>query len=80
MAEYGMEELGPTSFQAQSISCVREDFELQGGRGTLQCSHFRPVNTWQGRPCVVFAHGNASGRVQALEAARASLLTSPGHA
>ena len=72
-AEYGMEELGPTSFQARSMSCVREDFQLQGGRGTLHCSHFRPVNTWQGRPCVVFAHGNASCRVQALEAAQALL-------
>ena len=41
-AEYGMEELDPSSFHAQSMSCVREDLELQGGRGTLQCSHFRP--------------------------------------
>ena len=49
---------------------VRDDFELQNKRAlTLHCSMWRRQESPEGgAPCVIYLHGNASCRAEALQA------------
>jgi len=69
-AEYGIEELGPALFDLADVTFVRDDFELQNSRAlTLHCSMWRrQASPEGGAPCVIYLHGNASCRAEALQA------------
>ena len=67
-AEYDVQHLGPDQFTLCGKDVMRTDFPLQNARGmTLRCSW------WQFRdqgdepvPCVIYMHGNSSGRPEAI--------------
>mmetsp|Transcript_21813 Transcript_21813/g.55723 ORF Transcript_21813/g.55723 Transcript_21813/m.55723 type:complete len:265 (-) Transcript_21813:1257-2051(-) len=68
--KYTVSDLGPKEFRLGSVKVRRTDIDLPNGRGlTLKCSHFEPkTRTTAGpAPCVVYLHGNASCRVEALQ-------------
>jgi pimeloyl-ACP methyl ester carboxylesterase len=68
--QYFVEELGPTDYCSGKRQYVRKDFELTNPRGLkLQCSHYQPTEACRPRkclPCVVYLHGNAGSRLDAL--------------
>eukprot|EP00512_Aurantiochytrium_limacinum_P009703 CAMPEP_0171550556 /NCGR_PEP_ID=MMETSP0960-20121227/7137_1 /TAXON_ID=87120 /ORGANISM="Aurantiochytrium limacinum, Strain ATCCMYA-1381" /LENGTH=772 /DNA_ID=CAMNT_0012099519 /DNA_START=67 /DNA_END=2384 /DNA_ORIENTATION=- len=71
-AEYSESVLGPTVFTVDGVVFEREDLELRNKRGQkLVCSHWKPrhMNSEdaQPMPCVIYLHGNASCRAEALE-------------
>jgi len=82
-AEYEIEELGPSSFDYGGVPFVREDLSLVNPRGMrLVCSMWRRRQLPEGGlPCVIYMHGNASCRAEALQvlagvlASGASLFT-----
>ena len=52
------------------LSVVRQDLELVGKRGKLQCSHWEPGPGSRSEvelPCVIYMHGNCGCRAEALE-------------
>jgi len=64
-AEYSMQQLGPTEFSFLGEVYSRQDFAVTNNRGMrLECSQ------WAGRgapgPTLVYLHGNASCRLEAL--------------
>lgn len=67
-AEYNASELGPRFFEIRQRQYVRSDFRVQqprGGKRWLACSLWRRLD----KPsplCVLYAHGNASCRLEAL--------------
>jgi len=67
-AEYLPEQLGPTEFTFGGHQFTRTDFELTNERGMkIQCSHWEPVERKAVTlPCVIYMHGNASARPEAL--------------
>lgn len=67
-ANYREEHLGPPTFNFLGKRFTRTDFTLQTKRGlNLQCSHWEPIERQADRiPVVVYMHGNASARVEAL--------------
>ena len=67
-AKYREEHLGPPAFSFMGKRFTRTDFTLQTKRGlNLQCSHWEPVERTAVRiPVVIYMHGNASARVEAL--------------
>lgn len=68
-AEYTVDMLGPREFVMNHIKFARTDLVLVNERKhKLECSHWCPVNdTQEKRPCMVYLHGNASCRAEALE-------------
>jgi pimeloyl-ACP methyl ester carboxylesterase len=67
-ADYHIAELGPTQFEYGGQTFVREDSTLTNPRGlTLQCSMWRRETVAEPVPCVVYTHGNASCRAEALQ-------------
>ena len=67
-AEYTIAELGPTLFDYAGARFVREDSTLTNPRGmTLHCSFWRRADLAEPAPCVVYTHGNASCRAEALQ-------------
>lgn len=76
-AEYGIEELGPALFDLADVTFVRDDFELQNSRAlTLHCSMWRrQASPEGGAPCVIYLHGNASCRAEALQVISTVLAT-----
>ncbi|CAK0881696.1 unnamed protein product [Prorocentrum cordatum] len=71
-AEYGLQHLGPRSFETRRRRCIREDVRVENDRGLmLECSWWQPSDdsssSGQQRPCVVYMHGNSSCRVEAME-------------
>ena len=73
-AVYDLSTLGPKKFRLEGKVYVRNDIELQNERGlTLRCSHWtrfhdpRLTAPAPPRPCMVYLHGNASCRAEALE-------------
>ncbi len=66
--KYSMQHLGPKEFVFCGSKFIRKDFELKNMRGmTLKVSHWMPVNrNADALPCVVYLHGNASGRIEAV--------------
>lgn len=67
-AQYREEHLGPPAFSFLGKRFTRTDFTLMTKRGlSLQCSHWEPVERTAVRiPVVIYMHGNASARVEAL--------------
>ena len=62
--------LGPPSIAfADGSACVRQDFEVDNGRGQrLGCSVWLPTGApAAGWPCVVYLHGNSSSRAEAVK-------------
>ena len=81
-AQYQIADLGPTDFLVGQVSISRHDFELQGPKGRLQCSHWKPENLMAAPgsdigklPCVVYLHPNAGNRTVA-PALRNAVLSS----
>jgi len=68
-AQYTLQELGPTSFEYGNTAFVREDFKVTNPRGLqLECSFWHRRDLPEGgHPCVVYMHGNASCRAEALQ-------------
>ncbi|KAF4745370.1 hypothetical protein FOZ63_029238 [Perkinsus olseni] len=62
--------LGPKKFKLHGITCQREDFTVTSVRGHgLRCSLFVPRGLRDDNisyPCVVYMHGNAGCRLEAL--------------
>ena len=67
-AQYTLQELGPTSFEYGNTAFVREDFKVTNPRGLqLECSFWHRRDLPEGgHPCVVYMHGNASCRAEAV--------------
>ena len=67
-AEYTIEELGPAEFEYGGHRFVREDSQITNMRGlVLQCSMWHRASLPEPAPCVVYTHGNASCRAEALQ-------------
>ena len=69
-AQYTVDMLGPREFSINGTQFGRDDLVLVNERGQkLECSHWRPVAQAGAvkRPCIVYLHGNASCRAEALE-------------
>jgi pimeloyl-ACP methyl ester carboxylesterase len=69
---YSVADLGPSKFKLHGKAYERKDSQLRNGKGhNLECSHFVPEGYGnegkQKSPCVLFLHGNASCRLEALE-------------
>lgn len=66
-AEYDATELGPRAFVVNGTQCVRSDFFVEQTRKgrNLACSLWRRLDEAT-QPCVLYAHGNASCRLEAL--------------
>ncbi|KAF4661002.1 hypothetical protein FOZ61_003619 [Perkinsus olseni] len=68
--EYDESCLGPKKFKLHGITCQREDFTVTSLRGHgLRCSLFVPRGLRDDNisyPCVVYMHGNAGCRLEAL--------------
>ena len=67
-AEYDVSELGPQRFKYGGVDFIREDVQVRNKRGlALDCSLWRPLIVPDGgKPCVLYMHGNASCRLEAL--------------
>ena len=67
---YRLSMLGPEHFSFCGGNFFRKDFELRNSRGMrLVCSMWLPVPSERkstALPCVVYMHGNSSGRVEAI--------------
>ena len=67
---YKLSLLGPEFFTFCGASFFRKDFELRNSRGMrLVCSMWLPVPSERkstALPCVIYMHGNSSGRVEAI--------------
>ncbi|GBG27369.1 Monoacylglycerol lipase ABHD12 [Hondaea fermentalgiana] len=71
-AEYSESVLGPTAFTVDGVIFEREDVWLRNKRDQrLACSHWKPKSLSEEgahpKPCVIYLHGNASCRAEALE-------------
>lgn len=67
-ADYTIEELGPAEFEYGGHRFVREDTQITNARGlVLQCSMWHRASLPEAVPCVVYTHGNASCRAEALQ-------------
>lgn len=72
-ATYSMAELGPNEFQIKDEIFERHDMQVFNDRGLkLECSHFRPAKRSPNAeeeplPCVIYAHGNRSSRLEVVE-------------
>jgi len=68
-AEYTTLDLGPDQFNYGGVEFVREDSEVTNKRGhKLVCSLWRRKQLPEvGMPCVMYLHGNASCRAEALQ-------------
>merc|ERR1719387_2153873 len=69
-AQYDLEHLGPAEFCVFGAEVVRTDLRLKNRRGLwLACSLFEPRTLRKQRskpPVVVYLHGNASSRIEAV--------------
>lgn len=65
---YQIADLGPSVFNLGRHAYERKDVELENHRGQkLLCSHFQPHEcSEESRPCVIYLHGNAASRVEAV--------------
>ena len=67
-AEYEIQELGPARFEYGKVPFVRQDGTITNPRGhTLVTSFWRRADLAEPAPCVVYTHGNASCRAEALQ-------------
>lgn len=78
-AWYDVKAFGPCSFHLDGVHVTRQDIQLRTARGVLlECSHYQPEAA-PGRdpeptPVVVYLHGNASSRLEALQVIRPLLV------
>lgn len=65
---YSMQHLGPKEFSFCGVPFKRTDFQLRNKRDMkIECSHWEPsIRKSAVLPCVVYMHGNASGRIEAI--------------
>lgn len=67
---YKLSLLGPEVFTFCGANFYRKDFDLMNSRNmTLKCSMWLPVQSERkstALPCVIYMHGNSSGRVEAV--------------
>ena len=72
-----LRELGPENFAFGGVDFVREDSQLTNARGLrLECSMWHRARLPEGgAPCVLYLHGNASCRAEALQVISAVLAT-----
>lgn len=82
-ARYDVKAFGPNSFHLDGVRVSREDIQIRTPRGLLlQCSHYRPEPDADRdpelplptTPVVVYLHGNASSRLEALQILRPLLV------
>lgn len=70
-AQYGLRDLGPVNFTLGGRCFERHDLRVPGARGLeLACSWWQPAaaeRLAEQLPCVVYMHGNASCRLEALD-------------
>ena len=68
-AQYAIADLGPSEFNFGGVPFVREDSQVTNKRGfTLECSFWRRQQLPEGgAPCVIYMHGNASCRAEAIQ-------------
>jgi len=68
-APYTPRELGPAEFEYGGKQFVRDDCQVENSRGLkLECSFWHRRELPEGgAPCVVYMHGNASCRAEALQ-------------
>ena len=66
--QYTIRHLGPTNFTFFDKEFERKDFELHNIRGQLlMVSMWAPmIRQADELPCVIYMHGNSSGRIEAL--------------
>jgi len=66
--QYEVRQLGPHTFDFVGQKFKRTDLTLRNSRGmAIACSHWEPVVRSQAQlPCVIYLHGNASARLEAL--------------
>mmetsp|Transcript_61780 Transcript_61780/g.143744 ORF Transcript_61780/g.143744 Transcript_61780/m.143744 type:complete len:402 (+) Transcript_61780:58-1263(+) len=71
-AEYSSQDLGPPTFRLGGQLFERSDLTVVGAGGlTLACSWWQPKTRLAPElPCVVYMHGNASCRLEALDCLR----------
>jgi hypothetical protein len=75
-AEYTLDELGPSTFEYGGVQFIREDNHLANPRGIrLACSLWRRRDMVDALPCVIYMHGNASCRAEALQVLAGVLAT-----
>lgn len=76
-AQYATSDLGPMEFEFGAKNFFRRDFNIKNRRGLkLVCSHWQPTPECRPRrdlPCLIYLHGNASCRVEALSILRLGL-------
>mmetsp|Transcript_7810 Transcript_7810/g.23906 ORF Transcript_7810/g.23906 Transcript_7810/m.23906 type:complete len:573 (-) Transcript_7810:395-2113(-) len=78
-AEYEMAALGPRAFALAGRSFVRRDKQARNARGRLvRYSVWREVEEAVPRATVLYAHGNASSRVEGLSQLALTLSLGPG--
>lgn len=78
-AQYDVKAFGPLSFHLDGVHVTREDIQLRTSRGLLlECSHYRPEaepgKDPEPTPVVIYLHGNASSRLEALQVIRPLLV------
>lgn len=78
-AWYDVKAFGPYSFHLDGVHVTREDIQLRTARGVrLECSHYRPEaepgKDPEPTPVVIYLHGNASSRLEALQVIRPLLV------
>ena len=76
-APYTLEDLGPSEFEYGGKAFMREDCQVENARGLkLEGSFWRRRELPEGgAPCVVYMHGNASCRAEALQIMAAVFAT-----
>lgn len=78
-ALYDVKAFGPSSFHLAGVHVTRDDIQIRTSRGLkLECSHYRPAarpgGVCEPTPVVIYLHGNASSRLEALHVIRPLLV------
>eukprot|EP00344_Euplotes_crassus_P002808 CAMPEP_0197004600 /NCGR_PEP_ID=MMETSP1380-20130617/23854_1 /TAXON_ID=5936 /ORGANISM="Euplotes crassus, Strain CT5" /LENGTH=387 /DNA_ID=CAMNT_0042423445 /DNA_START=27 /DNA_END=1191 /DNA_ORIENTATION=+ len=72
--DYDDAELGPPEFQIKGRRFKRTDVDLVNDRElTIKCTHYEPIDSQRPckeLPCVLYLHGNASSRTEAMPAVK----------
>lgn len=73
-ASYTIDQLGPPRVLINGVRFERREITLTNSRGlVLKCSHWTPARSNVKLPCVVYLHGNAGCRADALSVANVVL-------
>lgn len=67
-AEYPLSKLGPRLFDFGGVKIARVDFTVTNERGMkVQCSQWHSATAGSPQPTIIYLHGNASCRVEAVK-------------